>query len=176
MRAKKGTRIATATELLLVEPLVSGSVSVMFSLSVKPTERQTFHVQSSMCNILWMQAQTMQLKQWKKDTYLDVMMTTMMMKMRIITQARLGSHLIKKASHFDHTDNHHCDCDNRVENNHVVMTAEMMSTKEWSTMMLKGIISCLLHECGKMRHGWHFLGTKKLWILPLCFLIKPHSF
>lgn len=36
MRAKKGTRIATATELLLVEPLVSGSVSVIFSLTLKP--------------------------------------------------------------------------------------------------------------------------------------------
>lgn len=36
MRAKKGTRIATATELLLVEPLVSGSVSVTFSLILKP--------------------------------------------------------------------------------------------------------------------------------------------
>lgn len=36
MRAKKGTRIATATELLLVEPLVSGSVSVTFSLTLKP--------------------------------------------------------------------------------------------------------------------------------------------
>lgn len=36
MRAKKGTRIATATELLFVEPLVSGSVTVKFSFTLKP--------------------------------------------------------------------------------------------------------------------------------------------
>ena len=41
MRAKKGTRIATATELLLVEPLVSGSVSVTFSLTLKPGRKNT---------------------------------------------------------------------------------------------------------------------------------------
>lgn len=42
MRAKKGTRIATATELLLVEPLDSGSVSVIFSLTLKPGRKKTF--------------------------------------------------------------------------------------------------------------------------------------
>lgn len=36
MRAKKGTRMATATELLLVEPFASGSASVTFSLRLKP--------------------------------------------------------------------------------------------------------------------------------------------
>lgn len=41
MRAKKGTRIATATELLLEEPLVSGSLSVTFSLTLKPVRRKT---------------------------------------------------------------------------------------------------------------------------------------
>ena len=40
MRAKKGTRIATATELLLVEALVSGSVSVIFSLTLKPARKK----------------------------------------------------------------------------------------------------------------------------------------
>lgn len=42
MRAKKGTRIATATELLLVEPLVSGSVSVTFSLTLKPGRKTLY--------------------------------------------------------------------------------------------------------------------------------------
>ena len=41
MRAKKGTRIATATELLLVEPLVSGSASVTFSLTLKPGRKKS---------------------------------------------------------------------------------------------------------------------------------------
>lgn len=44
MRAKKGTRIATATELLLVEPLVSGSERVIFSLRLKPGERKTCYI------------------------------------------------------------------------------------------------------------------------------------
>lgn len=45
MRAKKGTRIATATELLLVEPLVSGSVSVTFSLTLKPGRKNIIFTQ-----------------------------------------------------------------------------------------------------------------------------------
>lgn len=49
MRAKKGTRIATATELLFVEPLVSGSASVTFSLRLIParSETITFSVNST---------------------------------------------------------------------------------------------------------------------------------
>lgn len=50
MRAKKGTRIATATELLLVEPLVSGSESVTFSLTLKPA-RETFYLAKEHRNI-----------------------------------------------------------------------------------------------------------------------------
>lgn len=36
MRAKKGTRMATATELLLVDLLTSGSATLTFSLALRP--------------------------------------------------------------------------------------------------------------------------------------------
>lgn len=118
MRAKKGTRMATATELLLVEPLVSGSVSVTFSLTLKPATWQTQHLtrgnekQRLYAGYALEKKCKEQNRETKNqnDTYLLVVMTTMMKIIKLELETQQPDDI-----HNDHSDDDHCDCYNLLE-------------------------------------------------------------
>lgn len=132
MRAKKGTRIATATELLFVETLVSGSVSVMFSLTLKPGKKNIAFTQR-ICKIFNMLYFIYRFKKQMAQTDRQNGIIERYVSsaggddddddnegdedVYHVDKQQTQQPVDEDGSRNDHTDNHYCDCDNLVEDN-----------------------------------------------------------